>query len=58
MPSPDYPITLEESKKGGEGGCGKPDYVSPKMSAYPLQYFCLENSMDSPWGLKESDMTK
>ena len=27
----------------------------------PLQYSCLENSMDrehySPWGLKESDMT-
>ena len=28
----------------------------------PLQYFCLENSMDgkpsSPWGCKESDMIK
>ena len=31
----------------------------------PLQYFCLENSMDrgawpgyGPWGLKESDMTE
>ena len=31
----------------------------------PLQYFCLENSMDgrslvgySPWGHKESDMTE
>ena len=25
---------------------------------YPLQYFGLENSMDSPWGRKESDMTE
>ena len=26
---------------------------------YPLQYSCLENSMDySPWGCKESDTTK
>ena len=26
---------------------------------YPLQYSGLENSMDySPWGCKESDMTK
>ena len=24
---------------------------------YPLQYSGLENSMDSPWSLKESDMT-
>ena len=25
---------------------------------YPLQYSCLENSMDSPWGRKESDTTE
>ena len=25
---------------------------------YPLQYSGLENSMDSPWGHKESDMTE
>ena len=25
---------------------------------YPLQYFGLENSMDSPWGCKESDRTE
>ena len=25
---------------------------------YPLQYSGLENSMDSPWGLKELDMTE
>ena len=33
-------------------------------NGYPLQYSCLENSMDrgawwaSPWGRKESDMTE
>ena len=25
---------------------------------YPLQYSGLENSMDSPWGRKESDTTE
>ena len=25
---------------------------------YPLQYFSLENSVDSPWGCKESDRTE
>ena len=25
---------------------------------YPLQYFGLENSLDSPWDRKESDMTE
>ena len=25
---------------------------------YPLQYAGLENSMDSPWGCKESDTTE
>ena len=25
---------------------------------YPLQYFGLENSVDSPWGRKESDKTE
>ena len=24
----------------------------------PLQYSCLENPMDSPWGCKKSDMTE
>ena len=24
----------------------------------PLQYSCLENSMDRPWGFRESDMTE
>ena len=26
--------------------------------SYPAQYSGLENSMDSPWGGKESDMTE
>jgi len=28
-----------------------------KGNGNPFQYSRLENSMDSPWGLKESDMT-
>ena len=28
-----------------------------KGNGNPFQYSHLENSMDSPWGLKESDMT-
>ena len=27
-------------------------------NGYPLQYSCLENSTDSPWGCKESDTTE
>ena len=27
-------------------------------NSYPLQYSGLENSMDSPWGCKELDMTE
>ena len=27
-------------------------------TGYPLQYYCLKNSMDSPWGHKESDATE
>ena len=29
-----------------------------KGIGHPLQYSGLENSMDSPWGRKESDMTE
>ena len=29
-----------------------------KGKGYPLQYSGLENSMDSPWGLKELDTTE
>jgi len=31
---------------------------SGEGKGYPLQYSGLENSMDSPWGCKESDMTE
>ena len=33
--------------------------ISPtEGKGYPLQYSGLENSMDSPWGCKESDTTE
>ena len=33
--------------------------ISPgEGKGYPLQYSGLENSMDSPWGRKESDTTE
>ena len=31
---------------------------SPEGKGYPLQYSGLENSMDSPWGHRESDTTE
>ena len=43
---------------------GDPDMIpesgrSPgERNHYPLQYSCLENYMDSPWGHKESDRTE
>ena len=36
-------------------GCEDP---LQKGKAYPLQYSGLENSMDCPWGRKESDTTE
>jgi len=27
-------------------------------NGYPLQYSCLENSVDRPWGQEESDTTE
>ena len=53
---------------GKESACNAEDPGSGRFSGeengYPLQYSCLENSMDreawqanSPWGHKESDMT-
>ena len=36
-------------------GSGRPP---GEGKGYPLQYSGLENSMDSPWGHKESDMTE
>ena len=37
---------------------GREDPLEKGMTTHPLQYSCLENPMDSPWGRKESDMTK
>ena len=31
---------------------------SPEVKGYPLQYYGLENSMECPWGCKESDTTE
>ena len=53
------------SSEGKESACnaGDPGSIpesgrSPgKGNGNPFQYSRLENSMDSPWGLKESDMT-
>ena len=51
---------------GGESACNAGDPGSvPGLgtdpgdgNGNPLQYSCLENSMDCPWGRKESDMTE
>ena len=51
----------DESDAGSIPGSGR---SSGEWNGYPLQYFCLENSMDrgawraSPWGCKESDVTE
>ena len=52
------------SSDGKESACnaGDPGSIpgsgrSPgEGNGYPLLYSCLENSMDRPWGCKESDM--
>ena len=54
------------SSAGKESACnaGDPSSIpglgrSPgEGKGYPLQYSGLENSMNSPWGCKESDMTE
>ena len=65
---------MEPRSDGKESACNTGDWVwslgqedpPGKENGYPLQYSCLEISMDrgawwaiySPWGLKESDITK
>ena len=59
-------LGFPESSVGKESTCnaGDPGSIpgsgkSPgKGKGYPLEYSGLENSMDSPWGHKESDTTK
>ena len=44
--------------KAGDAGSNPESGRSPgKGNGNPFQYSRLENSVDSPWGLKESDMT-
>ena len=55
-----------DSSVGKESTCNVGDPGSiPELGrsagegkGYPLQYSGLENSMDSPWGRKESDTTE
>ena len=54
------------SSDGKESACSAGDLgLIPESGRSPgegngnsLQYSCLENSMDRPWGHKESDMTE
>ena len=60
------PKAIPDSSAGKESACnaGDPGSIpgsgrSPgEGKGYPLQYSGPENSMDSPWGHKESDMTE
>ena len=55
-----------DSSVGKESACDAGDPGSiPRLGrsagegiGYPLQYSGLENSMDSPWGSKESNKTE
>ena len=55
-----------DSSVGKESTCnvGDPGLISGlgrspgEVKGYPLQYSGLENSMESPWGRKESDTTE
>ena len=63
-----YPVQYSWASlvAGKESACNAGDLGSiPGMGrspgegkGYPLQYSGLENSMDNPWGCKESDMTE
>ena len=52
------PPTIEET---WVPSLGQEDPLEKGMNGYPLQYPCLENSMDrsySPWGHKELGVTE
>ena len=55
---PDSSVGKESACNAGDPGSvlgwGRPP---GEGKGYPLQYSGLENSMDSPWGHKESDTT-
>ena len=59
-------VNLADSSVGKKSACnaGDPSLIPGSRrfpgegKGYPLQYSGLENSMDSPWGRKESDTTE
>ena len=65
LPTPVF-LSFPCDSVGKESACNAGDLGSiPGLGrspgegkGYPLQYSGLENSMDSPWGRKESDTTE
>ena len=56
---PDSSVVKESACNAGYPGSIPGSGRSPgERKGYPLRYSGLENSMDSPWGHKESDMTE
>ena len=56
---PDSSVDKEFTCNAGDPGSIPGSGRSPgERKGYPLRYSGLENSMDSPWGHKESDMTE
>ena len=56
---PDSSVSKESACNAGDPGSIPGSGRSPGEGiGYPLQYSGLENSMDSPWGHKELDMTE
>ena len=59
MGFPDSSVGKESACNAGDLGSIPGSERSPgEGKGYPLQYSSLENSMDSPWGRKESDTTE
>jgi len=57
--NPDSSVGKESTYNAGDLGSIPRLGRSPgEGKGYPLQYSGLENSMDSPWDCKESDMTE
>ena len=62
----DYSDLAAAAAEGKESACNTGDLGSipgsgrspGEENANPLQYSCLENSMDRPWGRKETDTTE
>ena len=56
---PDSSVGKESACNGGDSGSVPGLGRSPgEGKGYPLQYSGLENSMDSPWGCKKSDVAE